>query len=65
MTLSILCFRNQGQTKQRSLHQVCDPVPADPVAPVRSPLLLLRGDGEGAAEVARRAAGLRQTQQQR
>ena len=59
-----LC-RDQSPSRLSSLHQVCDPVPAHPVAPVRPTPLLLCDDGEGAEEVARRAAGLCPALQQR
>lgn len=61
---TLMC-RRQGQSGQQPVHQVCDRVPPHPVAPVRPPPLLLCYDGEGAEEVARRAAGLRQAPRQR
>lgn len=65
LTACFTCCRCKGQSGNQSVHQVRQQVSPHPVAPVRSPPLLLRDDGEGAEEVARRAAGLCQTQQQR
>ena len=58
-------FRRECQGQQLSVPQVRDAVSPDPLAPLRTPLLLLRHLGEGAGEMARRLPGLCPTHQRR
>ena len=59
----LIFLRCESQGGKFTLPEVSHPVPSDPVAPVRPSLLLLRGDGERAAEVARCPPGLCPTRQ--
>lgn len=65
----ISCFlcvsRYKSQSGKLSLPEMCYAVPDLPVAPVRTPSLLLCSHGERAGEVARCVSGLHPTYQQR
>ena len=63
MFVLLFVSRREGQSGERSLPEGGDPVPPDPLASIRTPPLLLRGDGEGTGQVARRLPGLCTTRQ--